>query len=301
MQDFNWVITDCLRVLEDLLYDEGTLNLRCQGNRAGLKSPWRNKTEQQQKKERMKMVILALDELFAEPYASIVCYPKLTEAELKKRLKELQRLGIDTLEFTGEKRVVNTPVLGKGCIGIVTLAYKNNEKIALKIRRTDADRESMLHEAELLREANSVDVGPKFLDASENFLLMQFVDGELLPKWLEKGASQTRLKKVLHSVLEQCWRLDHLGLDHGELSHAPKHVIVDGKDQAFIVDFETASKNRKPANVTSICHYLFFSETASKIAVKSSNRDLAVISALRQYKKCRNRENFLIVLESCGL
>lgn len=43
-------------------------------------------------------------------------------------------------------------------------------KVALKIRRTDADRSQMYHEADMLKKANSVDVGPKLLDVSENFL-----------------------------------------------------------------------------------------------------------------------------------
>lgn len=248
------------------------------------------------------MSTVALERLFEEPYASVLCYPRPTRTELRKRLKELQRLGITALEFTGEKQVGNTFVLGKGCIGIVALAHRNNERVALKIRRTDADRASMLREAKLLKKANLADIGPELLDASKNFLVMQFVDGELFPKWLQKNVSETRAKVALSSILEQCWRLDHAGLDHGELSHAPKHAIIDKKDQVFIVDFETASTNRKPANVTSMCHYLFFSETADKIAEKLGKKNLkAIMNALRRYKGDMNRENFSIVLESCGL
>jgi putative serine/threonine protein kinase len=43
----------------------------------------------------------------------------------------------------------------------------------------------MQHEAEMLKKANSVGVGPKLLGVSKNFLLMQFIDGKLLPEWLE--------------------------------------------------------------------------------------------------------------------
>lgn len=79
-------------------------------------------------------------------------------------------------------------------------------------------------------------------------------------------------------------------------------MIIDKKDRAFIVDFETASTNRKPANVTSICHYLFFSETAGKIAEKLGKKNLkAIMNALRLYKNDMKRENFSNVLESCGL
>ena len=252
----------------------------------------------------MKTTLTAtIEKLSEEPYASIICYPKPSKAELKKRLEELQRLGVETLEFSGEKQALNTPILGKGCVGIVTIAYRNGEKLALKIRRVDADRSRMQQEAKMLKKANSVHVGPRLLGVSKNFLLMQFIDGDLLPKWVEKRRGKTQIRKVLHEVLEQCWRLDIVGLDHGELSHAPKHIIIDKKGSPFIVDFETASLNRKPSNVTSICQFLFISGVvAEKVAEKLGEKDKkAIIEVLRRYKSDRTRENFETVLEAFGL
>jgi len=246
---------------------------------------------------------ITIEKLSEEPYASIMCYPKPSKTELKKRLEELQRLGVETLEFSGEKQALNTPILGKGCVGIVTIAYRNGEKVALKIRRVDADRSRMRQEAKMLKKANLVYVGPRLLGVSKNFLLMQFIDGDLLPKWLDKQIGKTVVRKVLREVLEQCWRLDVAGLDHGELSHAPKHIIIDKSDVPFIVDFETASLNRKPSNVTSICQFLFISGlVAKKVAEKLGGKDnKAIIEALRRYKRDRTRENFETVLEACGL
>jgi putative serine/threonine protein kinase len=254
------------------------------------------------KKARIKMVVVTTERLIEEPYASIVCYPMATKTELRKRLVELRKLGIAALEFIGEKQVLNLHVLGKGCVGIVTIAYKDSEKVALKIRRTDADRANMRREAEMLRKANLVDVGPRLLGVGKDFLMMQFVEGELLPKWLEEKVGKARTKRVLRDVLEQCWRLDVAGLDHGELSHAPKHVIVTAEDNAFIVDFESASVNRRPSNVTSVCQFLFISEFSPKVAERLGYRDKkTMINALRRYKRDVNRENFEKVLESCGL
>lgn len=248
-------------------------------------------------------LMIAFEELSEEPYASVICYPRRSRTELQKRLEELQKLGIKTLEFGGEKEAFNTPVLGKGCVGIVTVAHRNGEKLVLKIRRVDAGRSSMMQEAKMLQRANSVRVGPRFLGASKNFLLMQFIDGDLLPKWLKKCGEKARVRKVLRGVLEQCRRLDEACLDHGELSHAPKHVIIDKKDSPFIVDFETASTNRKPSNVTSICQFLFISgEVAKKVAEKIGEKDRdAIIKALRRYKNDRTNENFEKVLEVCSL
>ena len=246
---------------------------------------------------------ITIEKLSEEPYASIICYPKTSKMELKKRLKELQKLGMESLEFSGEKEVFSVPVLGKGCVGIVTIAYRNGEKVALKIRRVDADRSRMQQEAKMLKKANSVHVGPRLLGVSKNFLLMQFIDGDLLPKWMEKRRGKTQIRKVLHEVLEQCWRLDIAGLDHGELSHAPKHIIIDKKSKPFIVDFETASLNRKSSNVTSICQFLFISGVvAEKVAEKLGGKDKkAIIEVLRRYKSDRTRENFETVLEACSL
>lgn len=250
-----------------------------------------------------KALMITLEKLSEEPYASILCYPRPSKAELKKRLKELQKLSVKALEFSGEKEAFNIPVLGKGYVGIVTVAYRNMEKMAIKIRRVDADRSRMQQEAEMLEKANSVSVGPKLLGVSKNFLLMQFIDGDLPPKWLEKRREKAQVRKVLREVLEQCWRLDEAGLDHGELSHAPKHIIINKKSKPFIVDFETASLIRKPSNVTSICQFLFISGlVARKVAEKLGEKDRAtIIDVLRRYKKDRTRENFERVLKVCIL
>jgi putative serine/threonine protein kinase len=241
--------------------------------------------------------------LWQEPFASIICYPKPSRPELRRRLKELQKLGIEAIEFSGEKAAFNVNVLGKGCVGIVVKAYRGLEILAVKIRRVDADRSRMQHEAEMLKKANSVDVGPKYLGVSKNFLLMQFIEGKLLPRWLELTRKKLETRRVLREILEQCWRLDEAGIDHGELSHAPKHVLVDDNGKPFIVDFETASLNRKPSNVTSICQFLFIGGVvAKKVAEKLGERDKkAIIKALKGYKACRSRENFERILVVCGL
>lgn len=246
--------------------------------------------------------MITIKRLVEEPYASVICYPRVTNSELKKRLKELERLGIEALEFNGPKQVLDVHVLGKGCVGIVALAYRERAKVALKIRRIDANRSGMQQEAEMLRKANLERVGPQLLGVSEDFLLMQFIDGELLPEWLERQRSSLKVRKVLRDVLAQCWRLDMAALDHGELSHAPKHVILDVKNRPFIVDFETASISRKPSNLTSICQFLFMSGIAEKVSEKIGEKDKKMMrEALRGYKRFGSADNFRKVLETCGL
>jgi putative serine/threonine protein kinase len=242
------------------------------------------------------------ENLKTEPYASVLCYPKANEAELQSRLEELRDHCVEALEFAGETSAFNVPVLGKGFVGIVVIAHLDRQRAALKIRRVDADRLGLQHEAQMLAKANSVQVGPKLMGVSRNFLLMQLIDGDLLPNWLDAHKEKAQVRGVLNDVLEQCWRLDNIGLDHGELSKAPKHIIVDKQQKPWIVDFEAASVDRKPANVTSVCQFLFTSGGVVARAVAEvlgeRNRE-EVIDALRLYKKDRVRENFNRVLKAC--
>ena len=245
-------------------------------------------------------VIVLTENLKNKQYASVLCYPRANEAELQSRISELLKHGVKALEFAGEKSAFKVPVLGKGFVGIVVTAHLDDQKVALKIRRVDADRRGLQHEAQMLSKANSVQVGPKLIGASRNFLLMQLVDGLLLPNWLDVQREKTQVRGVLNEVLEQCWRLDSIGLDHGELSKAPKHIIIDKQHKPCLVDFETASVYRKPANVTSVCQFLFISCGAVAKAVSKVlgeiNRDEA-INALRHYKNEKTHRNFIRVVE----
>src|SRR5512137_1757591 len=87
--------------------------------------------------------IIPLNRLQEETYATVLCYPKHDQKEASKRIRELKHLGVETLEFIGKKNVFNVPILGKGCIGIVVTALVDDEQVALKIRRVDADRDGM--------------------------------------------------------------------------------------------------------------------------------------------------------------
>jgi len=249
---------------------------------------------------------VSVEQLRDKRYGIILCYPKCDSQETTRRIRELKRLGVKALEFMGEKTAFNVPVLGKGCVGIVVAARMDDKRVALKIRRVDADRIGMHHEAEMLKIANGVDVGPRLIGTSENFLLMEFIEGTLLPKWVEtlKGrGTRKRIRHVLRKILEQCWQLDQTGLDHGELSRAPKHIIIDEGDEAHIVDFETASLQRRVSNVTAISQYLFIgSQTAKTIRRKLGKIDQEKLRAnLKHYKQNRTRENFNTILSVCKL
>jgi len=249
---------------------------------------------------------ISLKRLHDKTYASVLCYPKYSAEETEKRIKELKRLGVEAIEFVGDKMAFNVPVLGKGCVGVVVIAHTKTGRVALKIRRLDADRKGMKHEAEMLEKANSAGIGPRLVGISENFLLMEFIEGTLLPNWVVdlkgKGAKR-RIRSVLRDVLEQCRKMDEVGLDHGELSRAPKHIIVGADDRVHIVDFEAASVTRRTSNVTSISQYLFLGSQLAKTLRRRLGeiKREALIAALRNYKLEPTNQKFTKILQACRL
>ena len=134
---------------------------------------------------------------------------------------------------------------------------------------------------------------------------MEFIDGLLISRWIEKVSNLDveDVRKVLREILEKARRLDRVGLDHGELSQASRHIIIDRDGHVHIIDFETASIRRRVSNVTSICQYLFISGAIAEALTNKIGRIKKdqLINALRAYKKSQNEKNFEIILKICGL
>ncbi len=231
-----------------------------------------------------------------EPYSNILGYPKATSRQIKSRINELEKLKIKSISFTGSTTLGNLAVLGKGYVGVVVLAKKGSKQVALKIRRTDSQRNEMKNEAILLKLANSVNVGPKMFVVSKNFLVMEYLEGIDISKWVNalKGkGSAKKLKSTIKKILEDCFRLDKIGFDHGELSNVSKHVIV-GKTKSTLIDFESSSTKRRPSNVTSVTQAIFIGSGIAKKTQKiyKNPSKKKIISILKQYKQEKTQVNF---------
>ena len=83
---------------------------------------------------------------------------------------------------------------------MVVLAKKSGKIVALKIRRTDSPRKNISDEAKLLKIANEINIGPKFIKNSKNFLIMEFIDGEKIIDWA-KNQKQNQNNYALLSLM----------------------------------------------------------------------------------------------------
>ena len=239
---------------------------------------------------------ISIKKFTEEPYSKILGYPNATNRQIKSRINELEKLKIKSICLTGPTTIGNLEILGKGYVGLVVLVKRGNKEVALKIRRTDSQRENMKNESILLKLVNSVSVGPKMIDVSKNFLVMEYIEGKKFSDWIEmlKGSgSAKQLKSTIRNVLEDCYRLDQIGFDHGELSNISKHVIV-GKNKVALIDFESSSTKRRPSNVTSITQAFFIGSGIAKYAQKiyKNTSKEKIIVALKSYKQEKTRDNF---------
>ena len=229
-----------------------------------------------------------------DPYKKILTFPQVTESEITKRMVELRKLGITHISFTGPLQIEKCHILGKGYVGMVVLAKKRSRVVALKIRRTDSPRKNMTNEAKLLKTANKLEIGPKFIKNSKNFLIMEYIDGEKIIDWAKKSETKAKeIRSVVKNVLRECFLLDDAGLDHGELSTIDKHVIVNKKGNT-IIDFESSSVNRKPSNVTGATQGILIGTGLAKIIQKKIKipSKKKIIALIRVYKKNPTLENF---------
>jgi len=247
--------------------------------------------------------MVPIKDLSTHPYSQILGYPNPTKKILRDRISELKSLGVSSIQFKGHVEIYGLKILGKGCVSIVVIANTRKGEAALKIRRIDANRPNMEREVKFLTKANTVGVGPKILRYSNNFLLIDLITGQLLPKWIKtlsgKGSSAL-LRKICLDILEKCRKLDKIGLDHGELSNMSKHVFVNGDVE--IIDFESASE-RTVKNITSAVQYLFIGGYYAKkinkmLSIKNKDK---IITAIQYYKKNKTQESYLNLLNELKL
>ena len=161
--------------------------------------------------------------------------------------------------------------IARGMNAGVWLVSKNGKKFAAKMahaksRRVRMSEKEVLH----LHMANVLCVGPKIVesDASENILIMEYVNGIPLADWLNKNNSKKLLKKLLTKLFAQARALDNGKLDHGQLGGKLHNILVDAKNSPHIIDFEKASYVRAAKNVNALTHTLLSGHTGFSVRVR---------------------------------
>jgi putative serine/threonine protein kinase len=237
--------------------------------------------------------------------SKLISYPKLDIYEYHKRMIDLDKIGVEDAILEGPTKVCELNILGKGHSGIVLKVTARSKKtMALKIRRVDSRRKDSLTEVSNQKFANLKGIGPQIIDNTNDLILMELITGKGIFDWLQDPTTfhlvtSTNIINMVTEILEQCYRLDILHLDHGELTRIDNHVMVSENNQISLIDFESASTKRKPCNVTSASQALLLSgdSISKKICKFIDIKDPAfLLNCLKKYKKSKNRQNFEDIL-----
>ncbi|MCL7389035.1 MAG: hypothetical protein LZ172_05560 [Thaumarchaeota archaeon] len=245
---------------------------------------------------------ISLEELsFNRELLIQLAYPSGAIDYAMKILRELREMNVDSVYVVHEPKP-SLKFIGKGYRGVILKARWKNKIVAGKILRIDSGISTLVREAEMMKMANSTFVGPLLFDYSEHVILMEYIQGVDLDRWLNNISHNDvyLLKVVLESVLVQTRRLDCISLDHGELSNARRHVIVREDLHPIILDFGKARISRKPKNVTSIVSYLIHGPHHNKILSMLEVKDFPIL-VLKNYKENPCEENFKKILRELNL
>ncbi len=246
-------------------------------------------------------------ELRKKEHGALICYPGTDLKTFDARVDQLHEIGVRKLIFDGSSKVGRYGIIGRGCVSTVVKARlkSTDEIVALKIRRVDANRVNMSRDYEHQKFANSFGVGPRALSATDDLFAMEYVDSVRLGKWLEKLKTRSSKKYtsgLIRNALEQCYLLDVNGLDHGELSNPTKHLLIRNvvHPETVIIDYESASRERKVANLTAVSQFFFLggwqSEKIRKILGLAKFSKKKLIEILGEYKRGPCESHFQKIL-----
>ena len=248
---------------------------------------------------------IRVDGFARTPYLNVLTYPRLDLKAAGSRTKQLEELGVEEVLFEGRTKIGRLGLVGIGTVSVVVRGVVEGRVHALKIRRMDANRESMLEEYRLTQIANRIGVGAQAYAVTRDFVLMQLVEGRDLEEHLRSISgvgTRARVREILHLLLNQCRKLDLIDLDHGQLSDLRKHVIMAG-DTPYIIDFESSSQRRTPKNVTTATQYLFIGGRCAPFVKRllGMKGHEHVLEALKEYKGDRSDGNYAGLLKTIGI
>lgn len=212
----------------------------------------------------------------------------------------MRLLGVVGLIEDGRTEVGGTRIVGKGTSSLVVKGrLADGEIVAVKVRRVDSRRDSLLFEAAALEAANKVGVGPKLHAFSRNFIVREYVKGVPLRVFAERNCGKP-LRVVLAKLARQLAALDSIGLAHNELSRFEDHVLVLEEElQPLVIDFESATFNPHRSNLTQFFSFLMKKSEEVSAVSKCAGIQLppeALRGLLRRYKVSRDLEEFLVEL-----
>ena len=204
-----------------------------------------------------------------------------------KTLRDLEKRGIEQIHYIarGKRGLVFRGVLDRSqLIKTHFPSAKDILPVAIKLPRGESKAvERIRNEAAWLTLVNRKGIGPQLLFSEDNYLVMEFIEGELFVDWLEHQPA-AEIGKAIINILRQCHTLDQLQFTKEEMHRPQKHIIMGQHNRPVLIDFERSSKTLKPKNVTQFMEFICrIHDTLAKKKVNISV--LALRASAKEYKE----------------
>ncbi|MGE0792843.1 MAG: RIO1 family regulatory kinase/ATPase [Candidatus Woesearchaeota archaeon] len=154
------------------------------------------------------------------------------------------------------KKYKEIELLDKGKHGLVYKAKLKDKFVAIKTKLPSSkSQNTAILEANYLEKVNKFNIGPKLIEKNENYVVMEFIEGVRIDKFLETATNEEK-EKVINNILKQLETLDKNNINKSELTNPYKHIIINKKLKPVLIDFERARFKTKPQNVNQFKEYL---------------------------------------------
>jgi len=189
--------------------------------------------------------------------------------------------------------------LGKGTNFVTLLLEQNGSKMVVKIEKDDpCAKNAARKEAYFLSYLNKYGLGPKliFYDEEKRFLIEEFLEGEFIIDYLLKEENPRKIMDVVLDCLMRAFKMDEIGVAHGQLHLPKRHIIVTNSGPRFL-DFDKGVFSKKGKNLTQLIQFFFLnpkSVVRGKVLkiFNLSEDDLTMLfNLLKEYKNTKEKSN----------
>ncbi|GBF36951.1 protein kinase domain-containing protein [Methanofervidicoccus abyssi] len=187
--------------------------------------------------------------------------------------------------------IILLDILGKGHRGVVFKGLYNDKKVAIKVPRVDA-KNTIYEEGCILKEVNTLNIGPKLYTFSKDYLIMEYIEGINLKNYVStENIDRKEYIKIIEEVLKQCIHLDIHGIDHGEIQGG-KHIIINESSKVYIIDFGSAKIGRTPRNFSSAVSLFFGKSYIARRTCEILNISEVELEKIRKF--VRNYKKYVV-------
>ena len=187
--------------------------------------------------------------------------------------------------------------LGKGTNFVALLLRQNGNKMVVKIEKDDqCAKNAARKEAYFLSHLNKYGLGPKlyFYDEKKRFLIEEFLEGDFIIDFVLREKDPVKIREVVLKSLCKAYKMDTIGVIHGQLHLPKRHIIVTSSGPRFL-DFDKGVFSKRGKNLTQLVQFFFLNP---KSAVRRrvlevfnlSEEDIApLFNLLKEYKNVKER------------